>query len=111
MRTPVRQPLVDIERGEIWVRRAGIRLTPAEIRLLGVLKRREGRPVPLRILEAELDSDPAGAGGGSPRYHILNLRRKLGHSDEWPIITTYSGIGYALVPGALRFTPENKDTE
>jgi DNA-binding response OmpR family regulator len=97
--------LVDIEKGEIWLSKAPHRLTPAERRVLTELKRWEGRPVPLHILAAELDRDPAGDGSGNPRYHILNLRRKLGHSTERPIIQTTNGGGYYLVSGALRFAP------
>lgn len=98
--------LVDIEKGEIWRSKADERLTPAERRILALLKNREGRPVPPDIITRELDRDPAADGGGSPRYHILNLRRKLGHSEERPIIMTASGGGYYLVYGVLRFVPE-----
>lgn len=97
--------LIDIEKGEIWLSKAHYRLTPAERRILTELKRREGRPVPLHILAAELDRDPAGFGGGNPRFHILNLRRKLGHSEERPVIKTTKGGGYYLVPGSLSFIP------
>jgi DNA-binding response OmpR family regulator len=97
--------LVDIEKGEIWRSQAQKRLTPAERRVLTLLKNREGRPVPPQVITLELDRDPAGDGGGSPRYHILNLRRKLGHSEDRPIIMTAIGGGYYLVYGALRFIP------
>ncbi len=98
--------LVDLEKGEIWVRKAGIHLTSSEIRVLALLRRREGRPVPLEILITDLNKDPTGCGGGNPRFHISNLRRKLDHTEDSPVIITRPGIGYYLVPGALYFIGE-----
>ncbi|MGI6514328.1 MAG: helix-turn-helix domain-containing protein [Syntrophomonadaceae bacterium] len=95
--------LVDLESGRIWVPKMGTHLTPSEIRLLAVLNRREGRPTPLEFLINELNRDPAGSGGGNPRYHIFNLRRKLEHTREQPVIITRPGIGYYLVPGRVHF--------
>lgn len=93
--------MVDLERGEIWVKDNDNRLTPAEMRLLAILYRREGRPITVEMLAEELDRDPAGCGGGNPRFHISNLRRKLGHSPDSPVIATRIGIGYYLVPGSI----------
>ncbi|WP_054696014.1 winged helix-turn-helix domain-containing protein [Syntrophomonas palmitatica] len=99
--------MVDLERGEIWVKDNENRLTPAEMRLLALLCRREGRPITVEMLAQTLDSDPAGCGGGNPRFHITNLRRKLGHNPENPVIATRTGIGYYLVTGAVTFIGEN----
>lgn len=99
--------LVDMDRGVIWKIVAQNRLTPAERRLLTLLKRREGRPVSLEKLTAELDQDFTGCGGGNPRFHILHLRRKLGHSEEQPIIENRKGLGYYLVPGTLKITTDS----
>lgn len=93
--------MVDLERGEIWVKDNDNRLTSAEMRLLAILYRREGRPITVEMLAEELDRDPAGCGGGNPRFHISNLRRKLGHSPDRPVIATRTGIGYYLVPGSI----------
>jgi|GEM_PF-1329666 len=96
-----RNLLVNLDDGRIWVPKAETHLTPSEIRLLIVLRRRKGRPVPAEILVTELNRDPTGCGGGNPRFHISNLRRKLEHSQEHPVIITRPGIGYCLVPGRL----------
>ena len=98
-----RNLLVDLDTGRIWVPKAETHLTPSEMRLLIVLRHREGRPIPLEILVTELNQDPTGCGGGNPRFHIFNLRRKLEHTQEHPVIITRPGIGYCLVPGKLYF--------
>jgi len=95
--------LVDLESGRIWVPKMGTHLTPSEIRLLRILYRREGRPTPVEFLIDELNRDPTGSGGGNPRYHIFNLRRKLEHTRDHPVILTRPGIGYCLVPGRVHF--------
>lgn len=92
--------MVDLERGDIWYK-AGERLTGAELRILSLLQRREGRPVASDLLADQVD--PLDLGCGNPRFHISNLRRKLGHSDAHLVIATRTGIGYVLVPGAVRF--------
>jgi DNA-binding response OmpR family regulator len=93
--------MIDLERGEIWYK-ADERLTGAELRILSLLHRREGRPVASDLLADQVD--PLDLRCGNPRFHISNLRRKIGHSNERPVIATRTGIGYYLVPGALRFT-------
>ncbi|MGE5544679.1 MAG: helix-turn-helix domain-containing protein [Bacillota bacterium] len=98
-----RNLLVDLDSGGIWVPKADTHLTSSEIRLLIILRRREGRPIPLEFLVTELNQDPTGSGGGNPRFHISNLRRKLEHTPERPVIVTRTGIGYCLVPGRLHF--------
>jgi hypothetical protein len=45
--------------------KADIGLTPAERRILALLKNREGRPVPPDIITRELDLDPAADGGAA----------------------------------------------
>lgn len=102
--------LVDNDRGVVWKIILDNHLIPAERRLLTLLKRREGRPVSLDMLIAELEQDFTGCGAGNPRFHILNLRRKLGHSEERPVIKTCKGIGYYLVPGTLKITSDTSDT-
>ena len=97
-----RNLLVDLDSGRIWIPKTGTRLTPSEIRLLSILSRREGRPTPVEYLIDELNRDPTGSGGGNPRYHIFNLRRKLEHTREHPVIINRPGIGYLLVPGRMR---------
>ncbi len=92
--------MVDLERGDIWYK-SNQRLTGAELRILSLLYRREGRPVPADLLADQVD--PIDISCSNPRFHISNLRRKLCHSDYHQVIATRNGIGYYLVPGAIRF--------
>lgn len=93
--------MVDLDQGNIW-HKTGERLTGAELRILALLFRREGRPVSADLLADQVD--PVDLGCCNPRFHISNLRRKLGHSDDRPVIATRIGIGYYLVLGSLQFT-------
>ena len=93
--------MVDLERGDIWVKSSD-KLTSAELRILALLNRREGKPVTADMLADQVD--PLDFGCGNPRFHISNLRRKLGHCRERQVIETLKGIGYCLVPGSLQFT-------
>ena len=96
---------VDLESGDIWVK-SSEKLTGAELRILNLLRRREGKPVTADMLADQVD--PLDFGCGNPRFHISNLRRKLGHSSEKQVIETRTGIGYCLVPGSLHFTPDSQ---
>ena len=87
----------------IWNRDGEQCLTPTELSILWMLKRFEGRPVTNQILASPFSKDPAYYGCGNPKYHIASLRKKLGHSSDNPIILNRRGIGYYLVPGAIRF--------
>ncbi|HHV16894.1 MAG TPA: helix-turn-helix domain-containing protein [Gelria sp.] len=93
--------MVDMERGDIWVK-SGEKLTGAELRILILLRRREGKPVTADMLADQVD--PLDFSCSNPRFHIFNLRRKLGHCQERQVIETLKGIGYCLVPGSLQFT-------
>ncbi len=98
--------MVDIEGGEIW-RKVEESLTGAELRILSLLHRREGRPVSADLLADQVD--PIDISCSNPRFHISNLRRKLGHSDYHPVIATRTGIGYYLVPGSIRFMIDSRE--
>lgn len=98
--------MVDLERGEIW-QKADERLTGAELRILCLLYRREGRPVSADLLADQVD--PIDISCSNPRFHISNLRRKLGHSENYPVIATRTGIGYYLVPGSIRFIDKSRE--
>lgn len=100
--------MVDLERGELWYK-ADERLTGAELRILGLLHRREGRPVAADLLADQVD--PVDLGCGNPRFHISNLRRKLGHYADRPVIATRTGIGYYLLPGVIRFIEKAEKEE
>lgn len=93
--------LIDLDQGEFYIKDLKRWLTPAEIKLLKILKRREGKPVPVDLLEDELCKDPNGNSFTSVSYHISKLRAKLGHSKDNPIINTKPGIGYTLINGAV----------
>jgi DNA-binding response OmpR family regulator len=93
--------MVDMERGDIWVK-SGEKLAGAELRILILLRRREGKPVTADMLADQVD--PLDFGCSNPRFHIFNLRRKLGHCQERQVIETLKGIGYCLVPGSVQFT-------
>lgn len=98
--------MVDLERGEIWYK-VDERLTGAELRILALLYRREGRPVSADLLADQVD--PIDISCSNPRFHISNLRRKLSHSDNYPVIATRTGIGYYLVPGSVRFISHSRE--
>lgn len=93
--------MVDMERGDIWVK-SSEKLTGAELRILILLRRREGKPVTADMLADQVD--PLDFSCSNPRFHIFNLRRKLGQCQERQVIETLKGIGYCLVPGAVQFT-------
>lgn len=97
--------MVDMERGDIWVK-SNDKLTGAELRILTLLRRREGKPVTADMLADQVD--PLDFGCGNPRFHISNLRRKLYHNREHQVIETLTGIGYCLVPGSLQFTGDQE---
>ncbi len=99
------ETMVDLESGDIWVK-SSEKLTGAELRILNLLRRREGKPVTADMLADQVD--PLDFGCGNPRFHISNLRRKLDHSPGRQVIETRTGIGYCLVPGSLHFTPDSK---
>jgi DNA-binding response OmpR family regulator len=100
-----KETMVDLESGDIWVK-SSEKLTGAELRILNLLRRREGKPVTADMLADQVD--PLDFGCGNPRFHISNLRRKLGHSPEKQVIETRTGIGYCLIPGSLHFAPDSK---
>lgn len=100
--------MVDMERGDIWVKNND-KLTGAELRILTLLRRREGKPVTAEMLAEQVD--PLDFGCGNPRFHISNLRRKLGHCPERQVIETLNGIGYCLVAGSLSFTGEQSGVD
>ncbi len=100
-----KETMVDLESGVIWVK-SSEKLTGAELRILNLLRRREGKPVTADMLADQVD--PLDFGCGNPRFHISNLRRKLDHSPGRQVIETRTGIGYCLVPGSLHFTPDSK---
>lgn len=98
--------MVDLERGEIWYK-TDERLTGSELRILSLLFRREGRPVSADLLADQVD--PIEISCSNPRFHISNLRRKLGHSDYHPVIATRTCIGYYLVSGSIRFMDHSRE--
>ncbi|MGE5396310.1 MAG: winged helix-turn-helix domain-containing protein [Chitinophagales bacterium] len=99
--------MVDLERGDIWLKDENHHLTAGELRILRLLLRREGRPVKAETLAAQVPSDPADYGCGDPRHHIVSLRRKLRHTSEHPVIATRSGLGYYLVAKSIVATEIN----
>ena len=78
-----------------------IGLTPTESRLLYVLARNAGRPVPNASLLARCWDDADEATIESLRVHIRKLREKIEpDSDEPRYLMTQRGIGYIFVrPG------------
>lgn len=92
--------IIDLSYGWIYLEQ-GVVLTPAEIKLLSILKRNEGKVVSVGILEEELNNDPTGNTFSSVAFHISTLRAKLGHTKEQPIILNKAGIGYMLLGGKV----------
>ena len=80
--------MVDMERGDIWVK-SGEKLTGAELHILILLRRREGKPVTADMLADQVD--PLDFSCSNARFHIFNLRRKLGHCQERQVIENGKG--------------------
>jgi two-component system KDP operon response regulator KdpE len=78
----------------------GLSLTPTEGRLLAALARRVGRPATAAELQAEVWERPPAAGSASLKYHIRQLRRKLGRTTGDPVVVGRRGVGYRLETGA-----------
>lgn len=93
--------IVDMSYGSVYCSEQGVVLTPAEIKLISILKSREGKVVSADILEEELNNDPTGNTFSSVSFHISTLRAKLGHTKDRPIILTKAGIGYMLLGGIV----------
>lgn len=90
-------PRIDLKQAVVYTSQGKTWLTPAEARLLACLARQPGVIVPHRTLSDIISQDYTGAVWAEPKYHIRNLRIKLGDSLQQPsIIKTRRGIGYYL---------------
>ena len=72
-------------------------LTPTETRLLECLARQPGVIVSHSVLSDIISQYHTGAVWTDPKYHIRNLRIKLGDNLQHPgIIKSRRGMGYYL---------------
>lgn len=95
--------IIDLNNGGIYFPDTENSLTPAELRLIKILKRQEDKAVATAILEEELNNDFTGNTFSSVAFHVSTLRSKLGHSKETPVIVNKQGIGYILLSGRVGF--------
>jgi len=90
-------PQVDLKQAVVYTSQGQAWLTPAETRLLACLARQPGVIVSHRTLSEIISQDYTGAVWVEPKYHIRNLRIKLGDDLQNPrIIRTRRGMGYYL---------------
>jgi DNA-binding response OmpR family regulator len=88
---------IDLNQGVIYGPQGTVLLTPAETRLLACLARQPGVIVPHNFLSDIISQDHTGAVWTDPKYHIRNLRIKLGDNLQHPgIIKSRRGMGYYL---------------
>lgn len=90
-------PWIDLKQGAVYTSQGQVWLTPAETRVLACLARNPGVVVSHRVLSDIISQDYTGAVWAEPKYHIRNLRIKLGDNLQQPdIIKTRRGMGYYL---------------
>jgi DNA-binding response OmpR family regulator len=88
---------IDLNQAVVYGPQGPVYLTPAETRLLACLARQPGVIVPHSVLSDIISQDHTGAVWTDPKYHIRNLRIKLGDNLQNPvIIKSRRGMGYYL---------------
>lgn len=88
--------IVEVGRARAWVGNRCVELSASEIVLLGRLYKARGHLVPASLLEDALYEDTYGDREISEvKYHIRNLRRKLGDHDR-TLIFCRRRLGYGL---------------
>jgi len=88
----------DLERGELVVDGAAVRLTTVEIQLLKMLAERPGEPCSRDDLMLNTDADKDG-GGRAIDVQVTRLRKKIEIDPKLPrYLQTVRGKGYVLIP-------------
>jgi two-component system KDP operon response regulator KdpE len=88
---------VDLERREVTVGGAAVRLTPIEYRILVCLARHPGRVLTHGQLVKEVWSGTSGVAAHHVRVHMAELRKKIEKDPARPkILITEPGVGYRL---------------
>ena len=94
--------LIDLKAEQIRSKEGGvtIRLTPLEWTILRALSEHLGQPVETAVLARAIygSTYPLKDATHSLRTHISNLRRKLEHDRDKPLIRMVVGQGYVLRP-------------
>jgi two-component system phosphate regulon response regulator OmpR len=94
----------DIDRGEMWLGNAPVRLTATESQLMRIFSAAPGEPISRARLVEELGRSGAGADGGQAQdravdVQITRLRRKIESDPRQPrYLQTVRGAGYMLAP-------------
>lgn len=90
-------PQIDLQRACVIKDDQQVDLTAAETRLLSCLAVSIGKVVGLEQLSQVINEDYTGAVWTDPKYHIRNLRKKLGDNVRPArIICSRRGLGYML---------------
>lgn len=90
-------PQVDLQRACVIKDGRQVNLTAVETRLLSCLAVSIGKVVGLEQLSRVINEDYTGAVWTDPKYHIRNLRNKLGDNlKPARIICSRRGLGYML---------------
>jgi two-component system KDP operon response regulator KdpE len=85
---------IDLAARVLWSHGEEIHLTPIEFRLLHALLANPGRLITHHALLKHAWGAAHAEDRQTLRAHMANLRRKLGSTDEQPLIRTYHGVGY-----------------
>ncbi|HEY9869734.1 MAG TPA: response regulator transcription factor [Candidatus Obscuribacterales bacterium] len=90
---------LELDASTLQVTRAGcqIELTPKEMRILELLMRNPNKSFTPNAILARAWGSEALSSVETVRTHVKTLRRKLGDSEENPLIRTARGLGYRLV--------------
>lgn len=90
----------DLDRGELIVDGAPLRLTTVEVQLLKALAERPGEPLSRDDLIARTGADADASGGGrAVDVQVTRLRRKIEADPKLPrYLQTVRGKGYVLMP-------------
>jgi DNA-binding response OmpR family regulator len=94
---------LDFTTHEAWIRNERLELTPTEYMLLEVLGRNVGQFVPHRTLLERVWGRDYAYDAHYLKVFINRLRQKLGDNAAYPrYIETKRGVGYRLIPAAVR---------
>jgi DNA-binding response OmpR family regulator len=75
-----------------------IDLTGKELALLELLMRYPNRSFTLEAILDRLWQSDSAASIDTVRTHMKTLRKKMGDTDDDPLIRTKRGMGYSLIP-------------
>lgn len=88
---------IDLTGRQVRVGEKPVELTRTEFELLVLFVRNPDKVLGHQSIIEQISREHRPPLSTSPRVHVCNLRRKLGHSPGLPDIVTETGVGYRLV--------------